>query len=255
MNDPENFLSRWARRKRDVANSEEGASEGPDVAAPDVSDAGPRPTAALRPEVKDAEVESKDKPEEPAFDITSLPSLESITGETDIRPFFTVGVPASLREAALKRMWMVDPHVRKIVDLAEYAWDFTVPGTTGFDLSPPTGDIKRMIADIFGDKPEDDSDENALVKAAQANESDAAEVSPEQTASAHRNVTAKSSNGEEEKNEASTAPQLGNESVRQTLVARHDEDAALQKNDATQESRDDSEIETRRPFHGGAMPK
>jgi hypothetical protein len=258
MNDPEGFLSRWARRKRDVAKSEEGVteekvSERPDASVPDASGNGPKQSAAPHPEDNNA-TQSKDKTEEPPFDITSLPSLESITGETDIRPFLAAGVPASLRQAALRRMWMIDPHVREIVDLAEYAWDFTAPGTTGFDLSPPTGDIKRMIADILGDKSESDSD--ALPEEAQASEPTAPEASPEQTASAHRNVTAIPENEESEKSDAPHQAQIRNESVRQTIVAQHDaNDVALQKNDATQESEQESEMEIRRPTHGGALPK
>jgi hypothetical protein len=52
--------------------------------------------------------------------------------------------------------------------------------------------------------------------------------------------------------DAPASSQLPNETVRQTLVARHDEQGvAPQKNDAAQ----DSEIISRRRSHGRAMPK
>jgi hypothetical protein len=61
---------------------------------------------------------------------------------------------------------------------------------------------------------------------------------------------------EQQKVAATTPPRHGNESVRQTLAGqRDDNDAALQKNDAMQESKQESEFEIRRPSHGGALPK
>ena len=250
MNDPENFLSRWARRKRDVAKSDVSPADREDAAA-DAPIAAPKRSAAPDPDDKIPNAVAEQKTDEPAFDLASLPSLDSITGETDIRPFLAVGVPASLREAALKRMWMIDPHVREIVDLAEYAWDFTKPGVTGFDLSPPTGDIKRMIADIFGEKPEVDSQKEAPSQTARLEPGSPARRSDD-VGEAHRNVTETLPSEELGAEGKADAPQLENESVRQTLAARNDEqDAASQKYDAAQES----ENLLPRPSHGRAMPK
>jgi hypothetical protein len=250
MNDPENFLSRWARRKRGVAKNDVSPADREDAAA-DAPIAAPECSAAPNPDDKIPNVVAEQKTDEPAFDLASLPSLDSITGETDIRPFLAVGVPASLREAALKRMWMIDPHVREIVDLAEYAWDFTKPGVTGFDLSLPTGDIKRMIADIFGEKPEVDSQKEAPAQAARL-EPDSPARRSDDAVEAHRNVTETLASEEFGADGKADASQLENESVRQTLVAQYDEqDAASQKNDAAQES----ENLLPRPSHGRAMPK
>lgn len=103
----ENFLSRWARRKADVAKAEARPSELPDGAAKT----------------------GEEGAEDPPFDLASLPSLDDITAQTDIRPFMHRLVPADLRNAALKRMWELDTAIRDYVGPAtEYAWDWNEGG-------------------------------------------------------------------------------------------------------------------------------
>src|ERR1700738_2591763 len=105
MNEPDNFLTRWARRKSE-------AEAPPTVEAPDaaqgapreieeVSTAAPQPTATAQPEVE----------AEPGFDLASLPSIESISESTDIRGFLRSGVPADLTRTALRRAWASDPAI------------------------------------------------------------------------------------------------------------------------------------------------
>jgi hypothetical protein len=104
----ENFLARWSRRKRETS-----AVEPPPQIEP-AEPASPPPAAAATPE--DEEV-----------DLSSLPSLESITGETDITAFLRKGIPQDLSRAALRRAWETDPAIRDFVGLAENAWDFNDP--------------------------------------------------------------------------------------------------------------------------------
>ena len=94
----------------------------------------------------------------PEFDLASLPSLDSITAATDIRAFLAPGVPEELARAALRRAWAADPAIRDFKGLAENDWDFTDPtAMPGFGALPPGTDIKKMVAQIFGDgeKPAD----------------------------------------------------------------------------------------------------
>ena len=85
------FLSRWSRRKRAaVTPAPDPAAEAPAAAAP----------PAVAPE-----------PAEP-FDPASLPPIESLTAESDITAFLRPQVPASLRTAALRRAWTLDPAIR-----------------------------------------------------------------------------------------------------------------------------------------------
>jgi hypothetical protein len=150
MSEPDNFVARWARRKRQVAEAEK-----PDIendATTQASDAAP-----ARASTPHAESTRADNPVTP-FDLSTLPSIDSITADTDIRCFFAPGVPETLSRAALRRAWAVDPHVRDFVGLEENAWDFNNPDSIpGFGALEMTDDLRREVARIIGDLlPEDE---------------------------------------------------------------------------------------------------
>jgi hypothetical protein len=129
MSEPENFLSRWSRLKRETEAAPE-AEKPAEAAAP--------PSAA--PPV-----------EEPAFDLTKLPSLEDIGASTDISMFMQSGVPAALRHAALRRAWASDPAIRDFRGLQENAWDFNAPdGVPGFGTFKSNEEIKALAQRLFG---------------------------------------------------------------------------------------------------------
>ena len=54
-----------------------------------------------------------------AFDPASLPTIESIGAESNIRAFLEAGVPGDLARAALRRVWSLDPAIRDFVGLSE----------------------------------------------------------------------------------------------------------------------------------------
>jgi hypothetical protein len=147
MSDPETFLSRWWRRKRQAAETRDCADapkqpQG-EADAPPVEQAEAAESAA--PPVAIAESTT------PGFDMSSLPSLDQITADTDIRPFLASGVPPELAREALRRAWAADPSVRDFVGLADYAWDYHKAGSmTGFGPLEMTDDLKRMVARIVG---------------------------------------------------------------------------------------------------------
>lgn len=61
--------------------------------------------------------------------LAALPPLESLTEQSDLRPFLRAGVPAALRNAAMRRMWLLNPTIRDHADCAvDYAWDWNTPG-------------------------------------------------------------------------------------------------------------------------------
>jgi hypothetical protein len=66
------------------------------------------------------------------FNAASLPPIESIGAQSDIRPFLQPGVPQELTRAALRRAWVTDPAIHDFVGLSENCWDFDarddVPG-------------------------------------------------------------------------------------------------------------------------------
>lgn len=123
MNEPENPLSRWARLKQ-AAKAEEKAET-----APAGSEA-----AAVGEEL---------------FDPASLPSIESIVGDTDIVAFLRTGVPAELTRAALRKAWTSDPAIRDFIGIAENQWDFNDPNAIpGFGPLLPTEPSVDVLAQI-----------------------------------------------------------------------------------------------------------
>lgn len=137
MSDPENFVARWSRLKR----------------RSHVKDAPETDT------VREAEASRRDEPPvvpgaqppPPTVDIESLPSIEAITAETDIRAFLQSGVPAELTKAALRRVWTTDPAIRDFIGIAENQWDFTDPtAMPGFGPLLPTDDVRELVSQAMG---------------------------------------------------------------------------------------------------------
>jgi hypothetical protein len=147
MSEPDNFLTRWARRKQDVADKEgETPSRGVDL--PQQGQGEPRATSAKSPNAQ-PEPPAGDRP---PFDLKDLPPIESISADTDLRPFFAPGVPADLARAALRRAWSADPTIRDFIGLSENSWDFNQPDAIrGFGSLEMTDDLRRMLARIVGD--------------------------------------------------------------------------------------------------------
>ncbi|MGC1467120.1 MAG: DUF3306 domain-containing protein [Pseudolabrys sp.] len=146
MSAPEDFLARWSRRKRDAAG-EGGAVEQPV--------AGDTPAMGGDASKKRAAVSAQEPgvPPEPAFDLASLPPIDSIGAASDVTAFLREGVPVELARAALRRAWGADPAIRDFVGLAENAWDFNdptaMPGFGSLDQSPEQ--VRQMLADLFGE--------------------------------------------------------------------------------------------------------
>jgi hypothetical protein len=143
MNDPDSFLSRWSRRKHE-AGERKDKNEAGDAAA------GPAPEIQEGKPVTDAAPV-------PKFDTESLPSIESISAETDITAFMRAGVPEAVTRAALRRAWTADPAIRDFMGLTENYWDAAGPdGIAGFGDLDPNLDVKRMVSELFGETPRQD---------------------------------------------------------------------------------------------------
>jgi hypothetical protein len=134
MSDPENVLARWSRRKSgsraDARNVDATIQDG-EATAPGLGSAPPAETA-------------------PPVDLASLPALDSIGAETNLRAFLGQGVPAELTRAALRRGWSADPAIRDFIGLSENSWDFNAPGgIPGFGALEP-GEIQRLLTQLTG---------------------------------------------------------------------------------------------------------
>ncbi|MFX6357462.1 DUF3306 domain-containing protein, partial [Acinetobacter baumannii] len=80
------------------------------------------------------------------------PKLEDITETTDITGFLRKGVPESLRNAALRKSWALDPAIRNYVNPAlDYAYDWNTPsGVPGSSEIAAGTDISKMVLQIMG---------------------------------------------------------------------------------------------------------
>ncbi|KAB1070827.1 DUF3306 domain-containing protein [Methylobacterium planeticum] len=146
------FLSRWSRRKRDVAEREAELSGPPQPAALDGPDAPPNETSGTPDgKVADHHTEGTGEALTPE-EIAQLPSLDEVGIDTDLTQFLREGVPRVLRNAALRRMWSLDPSIRDYVSEArEYAYDWNVPGgVPGYGPLLPSDDVQGMLERIIG---------------------------------------------------------------------------------------------------------
>jgi hypothetical protein len=144
MNDPENFVARWSRLKRDTAKDKIEAETAQSRTQPAET------TGAVEQGAQAAPPETG-QPPEPAFDPASLPPIESITADSDIRAFLQSGVPAELTKAALRRVWTTDPAIRDFIGIAENQWDFTDPtAMPGFGPLEATDNVRELVAQAMG---------------------------------------------------------------------------------------------------------
>jgi hypothetical protein len=144
----EGFLSRWSRRKRALEEAEAAAAaEAPPadpapVPAPEEEAAPGQPVAARA---------ACPIPEVPEIDPATLPPVESLTIESDFQQFLRPGVPTLLRNAALRRMWSLDPAIRDYIGPVDYQWDFNTPGGLPFGFSNElVGDVGKLLAQAIG---------------------------------------------------------------------------------------------------------
>jgi hypothetical protein len=129
----EGFLTRWSRRKRDIAAAE---ASPPPAAAPE---AGPEKGGAA------AEAEEE-------FDLSLLPDIETLTAESDITLFLKKGVPEALKNAALRRMWSADAAIRDYIGPVDYQWDFNDPhGVPGFGPLGSDVDVEALLRQVMGE--------------------------------------------------------------------------------------------------------
>jgi Protein of unknown function (DUF3306) len=137
----ENFISRWARLKRvsDSGGKTEHDAEGLRRETPVSSNA--EPGSAQDDNLSAGEL----------FDPASLPSIEAITVDTDIRASLQSRVPAELTRAALRQTWVSDPVIRDFIGIAENQWDFNDPNAIqGFGPLRGTDNVPALLEQALG---------------------------------------------------------------------------------------------------------
>jgi hypothetical protein len=226
MSEPENFLERWSRRKRDAA-AEAGPIAPDDTASP--------PEMVATDESAPSKVEAP-RNEAPEFDVSQLPSLDSIDATSDLRAFMQPGVPSELKHAALRRAWAADADIRDFIGLAENSGDFNNPGQMpGFGALPEGENIVELVRQVLGTSsdevaPESSSNARGDSKKPPVHEriDDAASVDGYRSSGAQSDVRS---------------------DVRPDVAAQDDRDAATHD-----EAPEPSGSPKRRRGHGGALP-
>lgn len=138
MTEPENFVARWTRLKHesrttvpastDQVSPDDGTAQSRQQPRQPLRPTGQPPLQVDQPPLQVGQPPLQiDRPATTGFEPTSLPAIESIATETDIRPFLEAGVPAQLVRAALRAAWAVDPAIRDFIGIAETQWDFNDP--------------------------------------------------------------------------------------------------------------------------------
>jgi uncharacterized protein DUF3306 len=139
----ENFVSRWARLKRN-ADIQRRAEPAEDPLLLPATDPSPGGTEAA---IAKPRIDAVDEP----FDPASLPSIETITVDTDIRGFLRSRVPAELTRAALRQAWASDPAIRDFIGIAENQWDFNDPDSIpGFGPLLESDNVPSLLSQALG---------------------------------------------------------------------------------------------------------
>jgi hypothetical protein len=248
MSEPENFITRWSRRKREAAQDAD-ATKAAVAPAPTVegahSDEGRRKETDAPPADGGAL-----EPSEVAFDPTTLPPIETITADSDIRAFLAPGVPAELTRAALRRAWATDPKIRDFVGLSENAWDFNAPGAiAGFGPLEMTDELRAQVAQMVGRSLDGETTDRSASPERQGQTS--SPEAPSQSADAAADATAKDAQSSGATPHQKGAGKHGEPDSSAALLQRNKAAVAPQRDP---ENCDNDQLIAKR-LHGRALPK
>jgi Protein of unknown function (DUF3306) len=116
--EPGGFLARWSRLKQAARKAQAPAA--------------PEPQAP---------------PPEPAAQ--DLPAIEELNADSDFTAFMRPGVPDSLRNAALRKLWSSDPVYANLDGLVEYGEDFAAD----FNAGAAVATLYRVLEGMPGGDP------------------------------------------------------------------------------------------------------
>lgn len=141
----EGLIGRWSRRKAEArgAKSREALERAPPQPSP----------SPVEPPAPDA------KPD--TIDAAELPTIESLTKESDFTVFMRKGVPQELRRQALRKLWGLDPVLANLDGLLEYGEDYSQIGRTKMEVKTAyqigRGFMRKVeeLAERMEDLPED----------------------------------------------------------------------------------------------------
>lgn len=125
MTDDSDFIRRWSRRKR-AARREEKSVDAAPIEEPVTDPDGDHVSAATDPD--DDHDSSKGEPDADP-ETLDLPDIDTLSSESDFKPFLKKGVPKELRNRAMRKLWRVNPAFAHLDGLNDYDGDFTDAAT------------------------------------------------------------------------------------------------------------------------------
>lgn len=157
------FLSRWAKRRADV-RVEESKSV-------DIQNANPItgvPFAAKMPETAMPEGSLSSSSNETVVTNSPLPTIDSLTQESDFSPFMGKDVASDLRNQAMKKLF-TDPHYNVQDGLDIYIGDYTKSDPIPLDMLRKMTQSKALFLFEEEEKAEAEDEAEALAAAKNAN--------------------------------------------------------------------------------------
>ena len=136
----ERFLHRWARRKHEAARATQAPTESPPQAQAPVA-APPAPVAA-------APVEP------PPVEPPPLPPVESLSLESDFKPFLSAKVEETVKRAALRKLFS-DPHFNVMDGLDVYIDDYSKPDPVPEGFLDKLADVYKTLEEKVAAAPSD----------------------------------------------------------------------------------------------------
>lgn len=172
-------LSRWSQRKLAARHGGAVPEVAEDVVAKTHPGDRPQPSAresneplAETPAVQ-APVSDEGADVATAEELAELPSIESLTAQSDYTGFLKKNVPEALRKAALRKLWVSDPILANLDGLNDYDEDFTI--VTAMTMDDTSYKIGRGFLDEVKPEPAPELEPNSELepKLAQANDAPA----------------------------------------------------------------------------------
>jgi Protein of unknown function (DUF3306) len=121
MSSEQGFVARWSRRKS--AERSRAAANGASGGEPASERRTERADAASSAVAPTGPVDAASDPPAPM----ELPSLDSLTKDSDFAPFLRHGVPEEMKHAALRKLWTSDPVWALPERLDLHNLDYTFP--------------------------------------------------------------------------------------------------------------------------------
>lgn len=185
--------------------------------------------AKAEPQKPDPAEETEEATAVEPFDPASLPSIDSLTADSDYTAFLRPGVPTAVTNAALRQAWLSDPLISTFKEMADYDWDFNAPG---YGALLPTDDVEALLSRVIN-RPEP-------------------EPEPEPKPETESPIAIAEAADDPEPNKNFVAPPAAVE----TLEAPLDENIAALQHAVNPKDlyADAASPVLRRPRHGGALP-